>query len=93
MVLNGSAGFICLNVVILRFGEDIPGMEWLGTGMYNFYFKKVLLNIIHSKFKSFETLRLCACVIIFSLTDFNVICPWEAYSHLELHELAQYGII
>uniref|UniRef100_A0A3B3DA72 3',5'-cyclic-GMP phosphodiesterase n=1 Tax=Oryzias melastigma TaxID=30732 RepID=A0A3B3DA72_ORYME len=24
---------------------------------------------------------------------FNVICPWEAYSHLELHELAQYGII
>ncbi|XP_041828712.1 retinal cone rhodopsin-sensitive cGMP 3',5'-cyclic phosphodiesterase subunit gamma-like [Melanotaenia boesemani] len=25
--------------------------------------------------------------------DFNVICPWEQYSHLELHELAQYGII
>lgn len=23
----------------------------------------------------------------------TVICPWEAYSHLELHELAQYGII
>ncbi|XP_010862538.1 retinal cone rhodopsin-sensitive cGMP 3',5'-cyclic phosphodiesterase subunit gamma [Esox lucius] len=21
------------------------------------------------------------------------VCPWEAYSHLELHELAQYGII
>uniref|UniRef100_A0A673GEF5 3',5'-cyclic-GMP phosphodiesterase n=1 Tax=Sinocyclocheilus rhinocerous TaxID=307959 RepID=A0A673GEF5_9TELE len=45
-----------INVVILRFGEEIPGMEGLGT-------------------------------------DFNVICPWEAYSHLELHELAQYGII
>ncbi|XP_065133695.2 retinal rod rhodopsin-sensitive cGMP 3',5'-cyclic phosphodiesterase subunit gamma-like [Paramisgurnus dabryanus] len=41
---------------VIGFGEDIPGMEGLGT-------------------------------------DFNVICPWEAYSHLELHELAQYGII
>ncbi|KAM4634176.1 retinal rod rhodopsin-sensitive cGMP 3',5'-cyclic phosphodiesterase subunit gamma [Polymixia lowei] len=26
-------------------------------------------------------------------TDFTVVCPWEAFSHLELHELAQYGII
>ncbi|TKS92018.1 Retinal rod rhodopsin-sensitive cGMP 3',5'-cyclic phosphodiesterase subunit gamma [Collichthys lucidus] len=26
-------------------------------------------------------------------TDITIICPWEAYSHLELHELAQYGII
>nr|XP_046272539.1 retinal rod rhodopsin-sensitive cGMP 3',5'-cyclic phosphodiesterase subunit gamma-like [Scatophagus argus] len=26
-------------------------------------------------------------------SDFTVICPWEAYSHLERHELAQYGII
>lgn len=25
--------------------------------------------------------------------DITVICPWEAFSHLELHELAQYGII
>ncbi|XP_061080878.1 retinal rod rhodopsin-sensitive cGMP 3',5'-cyclic phosphodiesterase subunit gamma-like [Conger conger] len=25
--------------------------------------------------------------------DIMVICPWEAYSHLEFHELAQYGII
>ncbi|XP_041434901.1 retinal cone rhodopsin-sensitive cGMP 3',5'-cyclic phosphodiesterase subunit gamma-like [Xenopus laevis] len=25
--------------------------------------------------------------------DITIICPWEAYSHLELHELAQYGII
>ncbi|XP_044037784.1 retinal cone rhodopsin-sensitive cGMP 3',5'-cyclic phosphodiesterase subunit gamma-like isoform X2 [Siniperca chuatsi] len=41
---------------VIGFGEEIPGMEWLGT-------------------------------------DFTVICPWEAYSHLELHELAQYGII
>uniref|UniRef100_A0A8C0U6L3 Retinal cone rhodopsin-sensitive cGMP 3',5'-cyclic phosphodiesterase subunit gamma n=1 Tax=Cyanistes caeruleus TaxID=156563 RepID=A0A8C0U6L3_CYACU len=23
----------------------------------------------------------------------TVICPWEAFSHLELHELAQFGII
>uniref|UniRef100_A0A803V8W0 Retinal cone rhodopsin-sensitive cGMP 3',5'-cyclic phosphodiesterase subunit gamma n=1 Tax=Ficedula albicollis TaxID=59894 RepID=A0A803V8W0_FICAL len=39
-----------------RFGDDIPGMEGLGT-------------------------------------DITVICPWEAFSHLELHELAQFGII
>ncbi|KAF4116189.1 retinal cone rhodopsin-sensitive cGMP 3',5'-cyclic phosphodiesterase subunit gamma [Onychostoma macrolepis] len=26
-------------------------------------------------------------------TDITVVCPWEAFSHLELHELAQYGII
>lgn len=26
-------------------------------------------------------------------SDITVICPWEAFSHLELHELAQYGII
>uniref|UniRef100_A0AAR2IPS7 Rhodopsin-sensitive cGMP 3',5'-cyclic phosphodiesterase subunit gamma n=1 Tax=Pygocentrus nattereri TaxID=42514 RepID=A0AAR2IPS7_PYGNA len=26
-------------------------------------------------------------------TDYTVVCPWEAFSHLELHELAQYGII
>nr|ANV21141.1 cone cGMP 3',5'-cyclic phosphodiesterase subunit gamma [Geotria australis] len=38
------------------FGDDIPGMEGLGT-------------------------------------DITVICPWEAFSHLELHELAQYGIV
>ncbi|XP_041672651.1 retinal rod rhodopsin-sensitive cGMP 3',5'-cyclic phosphodiesterase subunit gamma-like [Cheilinus undulatus] len=41
---------------IIGFGEEIPGMDGLGT-------------------------------------DITVICPWEAYSHLELHELAQYGII
>ena len=28
-----------------------------------------------------------------SSPDITVICPWEAFSHLELHELAQYGII
>ncbi|KAG5279392.1 hypothetical protein AALO_G00077300 [Alosa alosa] len=26
-------------------------------------------------------------------SDFTVVCPWEAFSHLELHELAQFGII
>lgn len=31
--------------------------------------------------------------ILFLFLDITVICPWEAYSHLELHELAQYGII
>ncbi|XP_029433149.1 retinal cone rhodopsin-sensitive cGMP 3',5'-cyclic phosphodiesterase subunit gamma-like [Rhinatrema bivittatum] len=41
---------------IIGLGEDIPGMDGLGT-------------------------------------DITVICPWEAFSHLELHELAQYGII
>lgn len=92
LLLDGSACCICLkmNVVILRFGEEIPGMEGLGTGMYNFESKIIIKYYI---LKSLETLRLCACVITFSLTDFNVICPWEAYSHLELHELAQYGII
>ncbi|CAK6963068.1 retinal cone rhodopsin-sensitive cGMP 3'%2C5'-cyclic phosphodiesterase subunit gamma-like [Scomber scombrus] len=41
---------------VIGFGEEIPGMEWLGN-------------------------------------DITVICPWEKYSHLELHELSQYGII
>ncbi|KAM9305435.1 uncharacterized protein PAF06_013991 [Gastrophryne carolinensis] len=41
---------------VLGFGDDIPGMDGLGT-------------------------------------DITVICPWEAFSHLELHELAQFGII
>ncbi|KAJ6656389.1 hypothetical protein lerEdw1_003892 [Lerista edwardsae] len=45
--------FSCL---LCSFGDDIPGMEGLGT-------------------------------------DITVICPWEAFSHLELHELAQFGII
>lgn len=31
--------------------------------------------------------------ILLSLADITVICPWEAFSHLELHELAQFGII
>ncbi|XP_026180292.1 retinal cone rhodopsin-sensitive cGMP 3',5'-cyclic phosphodiesterase subunit gamma-like [Mastacembelus armatus] len=35
---------------VTGFGDDIPGMEGLGT-------------------------------------DITVICPWEVYSHLELHEL------
>ncbi|XP_003198167.5 uncharacterized protein [Danio rerio] len=26
-------------------------------------------------------------------TDTTVVCPWEAFSHLELNQLAQYGII
>ena len=30
---------------------------------------------------------------LLSLADITVICPWEAFSHLELHELAQFGII
>lgn len=29
------------------------------------------------------------CLVV----DITVICPWEAFNHLELHELAQYGII
>ncbi|KAF3854004.1 hypothetical protein F7725_014692 [Dissostichus mawsoni] len=39
---------------IQGFGDDIPGMEGLGT-------------------------------------DITVICPWEAFNHLELNELAKYG--
>ncbi|XP_056308629.1 retinal cone rhodopsin-sensitive cGMP 3',5'-cyclic phosphodiesterase subunit gamma [Danio aesculapii] len=26
-------------------------------------------------------------------TDTTVVCPWEAFSHLELNQIAQYGII
>ncbi|TSK87558.1 Retinal rod rhodopsin-sensitive cGMP 3',5'-cyclic phosphodiesterase subunit gamma [Bagarius yarrelli] len=48
---------------VIGFGDEIPGMEGLGTGTIDYY-----INI-------------------------TVICPWEAFSHLELHELAQYGII
>lgn len=32
------------------------------------------------------------CLLCF-VVDITVICPWEAFNHLELHELAQYGII
>lgn len=32
------------------------------------------------------------CLLCF-IADITVICPWEAFNHLELHELAQYGII
>jgi len=49
LALDRSAGFICLNiinVVVLRFGEDIPGMEWLGTGMYIFSKVKKKKSII-----------------------------------------------
>uniref|UniRef100_A0A8C9YRW4 3',5'-cyclic-GMP phosphodiesterase n=1 Tax=Sander lucioperca TaxID=283035 RepID=A0A8C9YRW4_SANLU len=53
---GASLGRTCNLFFPLSFGEEISGMEGLGT-------------------------------------DITVICPWEAYSHLELHELAQYGII
>ncbi len=37
-IFYGFACCICanINVAFIRFGEDIPGMEGLGTGMYNF---------------------------------------------------------
>ncbi|NWZ00608.1 CNRG phosphodiesterase, partial [Loxia curvirostra] len=66
------------------FGDDIPGMEGLGTGMGMPTFWRggagpggVTLPQALSSLSS----------------DITVICPWEAFSHLELHELAQYGII
>ncbi|NXJ04464.1 CNRG phosphodiesterase, partial [Odontophorus gujanensis] len=67
------------------FGDDIPGMEGLGTGRW-------------SSFLSAAAARLAVVpgfVLMQPLlsTDITVICPWEAFSHLELHELAQYGII
>lgn len=36
---------------------------------------------------------ICFLLFVFFILDITVICPWEAHSHLELHELAQYGII
>lgn len=79
-----------------RFGDDIPGMEGLGTGT------GVLAPLCHG-----WGMGLAVCTAICSWAggvghadaasllspDITVICPWEAFSHLELHELAQYGII
>ena len=28
-----------------------------------------------------------------SLTDFTVVCPWEAFGDMELSDLAKYGIV
>ncbi|NXA48575.1 CNRG phosphodiesterase, partial [Nothocercus julius] len=64
------------------FGDDIPGMEGLGTG------EAVAAprgaggprGAVPDPASPFPA-------------DITVICPWEAFSHLELHELAQYGII
>ncbi|KAI6075770.1 Retinal rod rhodopsin-sensitive cGMP 3',5'-cyclic phosphodiesterase subunit gamma [Aix galericulata] len=61
------------------FGDDIPGMEGLGTGMGS------RSQICWGSKVPCGDSRCCR--------DITVICPWEAFSHLELHELAQYGII
>ncbi|NWI59053.1 CNRG phosphodiesterase, partial [Calyptomena viridis] len=67
------------------FGDDIPGMEGLGTGM------GVLPPLCQggSGPGGSHCHNLCPLLS----PDITVICPWEAFSHLELHELAQYGII
>uniref|UniRef100_A0A803V8V5 Rhodopsin-sensitive cGMP 3',5'-cyclic phosphodiesterase subunit gamma n=1 Tax=Ficedula albicollis TaxID=59894 RepID=A0A803V8V5_FICAL len=66
------------------FGDDIPGMEGLGTGMG-----------VPPLWQ--QGGRGCGVTVPQPLSplssDITVICPWEAFSHLELHELAQYGII
>uniref|UniRef100_A0A3Q1FQD4 Rhodopsin-sensitive cGMP 3',5'-cyclic phosphodiesterase subunit gamma n=1 Tax=Acanthochromis polyacanthus TaxID=80966 RepID=A0A3Q1FQD4_9TELE len=69
---------------IQGFGDDIPGMEGLGTGEFTIRFK--ILVCLPSKGSNNLT-----CLSYFA--DITVICPWEAFNHLELHELAQYGII
>lgn len=60
-------------------------MEGLGTGMWS-----PLLSAAAAELAA--GLGLVLMHLLLS-TDITVICPWEAFSHLELHELAQYGII
>lgn len=63
-------------------------MEGLGTG------ESVIT--VHRQHKSVQNnlpFLLTSVIMFFLVADITVICPWEAYSHLELHELAQYGII
>ncbi|XP_032304116.1 retinal rod rhodopsin-sensitive cGMP 3',5'-cyclic phosphodiesterase subunit gamma [Coturnix japonica] len=67
------------------FGDDIPGMEGLGTGMWSPFLYGAAAGLA-------AVLRLVLMQPLLS-TDITVICPWEAFSHLELHELAQFGII
>lgn len=67
------------------FGDDIPGMEGLGTG-------EVTLLASHLMVRPSKVWS-AAFISGFSVSDITVICPWEAFNHLELHELAQYGII
>ncbi len=57
-IFYGFACCICanINVVFIRFGEEIPGMEGLGTGMYNFLSKQycTISYTPHNIYKSFE---------------------------------------
>lgn len=78
-----------------RFGDDIPGMEGLGTGMG-------VPCPLCCGWGAGLAVGTAACgqaggghadAASFLSPDITVICPWEAFSHLELHELAQYGII
>ncbi|NWY47023.1 CNRG phosphodiesterase, partial [Sylvia atricapilla] len=66
------------------FGDDIPGMEGLGTGMG-------MPTLWQRGVRGWGVTLPQPLSSLFS--DITVICPWEAFSHLELHELAQYGII
>ncbi|NWI17345.1 CNRG phosphodiesterase, partial [Crypturellus soui] len=66
------------------FGDDIPGMEGLGTG--NAAGTAAARGVGDPAGPSPTGARRFPA-------DITVICPWEAFSHLELHELAQYGII
>lgn len=68
-----------------RFGDDIPGMEGLGTGMG-------MPPLWQRGGSGAGEVTLPQPLSSLS-SDITVICPWEAFSHLELHELAQYGII
>lgn len=68
-----------------RFGDDIPGMEGLGTGMG-------IPPPLAARGQGLGGVTLPQPLSSLS-SDITVICPWEAFSHLELHELAQYGII
>lgn len=70
------------HLILHSFGDDIPGMEGLGTGEF----------LLGPKFAEHSGVSIYLNYPPV-LSDITVICPWEAFSHLELHELAQYGII
>lgn len=53
----------------------------------------ICLNAFHTSLYDLQRPEQPRTSLFFSVADITVICPWEAFNHLELHELAQYGII
>lgn len=69
--------------LICRFGDDIPGMEGLGTGESQYMnIKEYIMFFFVLLTPAFRP-----------MTDITVVCPWEAFGDMELSDLAKYGII